>query len=378
MESLEYNIEYSCLHYYAFTIPTTVKQLKLLYSGELDGNNIRASIRQLSQLTKLALYDNVNRSSFPNGETWEQLIQSSLPLLKTFQFCFCFHSYANTLGQIRQTVASFSTPFYLFEKRWFIRCDYDCQFSAVLYSLPFAFTQMPIDVTSFDTSISTLIESGMDETKYESYEKVKTVLFNEKCKMPYRGFLTSHIVRLVLDAALPTSWYFLFINLRHLEFRRHLHMSSTDFAQFLANTPQLQSLTVSILDLSRLTDKFTNNSVCDQLSQRIQSLTISQYYSNSDGLGVVSVRLLSSLVHIFGKTCKHLSLGLAAHPNTVLPILQRMRQLRSLHIRPRPWCRTSHFTATSWIEQPPIKTDVSDFMHASDDYNFYIWFGNRL
>jgi len=154
-------------------------------------------------------------------------------------------------------------------------------------------------------------------------------------------------------------------------------MSSADFAQFLANTPQLQSLTVSILVLSKLTDKFTSNGVCDQLSQRIQSLRISQYYPNSD-LGVVSVRLLSSLVHTFGKTCKHLSLGLAAHPNTVLPILQRMRQLRSLHIRVRPWCRTSDFTAASWIEQPPIKTNVSDFMYASDDCNFYIWFGNRL
>jgi hypothetical protein len=353
--------------------------LKVFYDETNDGSIVRNLLRQLSQLSKLAVYDSGSRSSLPNGETWEKLIQSSLPLLKTFQFCFSSHRYDTTLNDINQAVASFSTPFYLFEKRWFIRCDYDSRYSAMgtIYSLPFAFAEMPINVTSFDTSMSTLIGSDVDETKYESYEKVKTLLFNEKCQIPYRAFLSSNIVRLVLKNPLPTTWYFLLINLRHLEFRGTLAMPSTDFAYFLANTPQLQSLKLPILILSKLTDKFTNNAVCDQLSHRIKSLTISRYYSNGDSLGIVSVRLLSSLVRIFGKSCEHLSLALAAHPTTVLPILRRMRQLRSLHIGYRSWCRTSETTATSWIEQPPIKTDVSDFMHSPDDYNFYIWFGNR-
>jgi len=44
-----------------------------------------------------------------------------------------------------------------------------------LYSLPFAFAEMPINVTSFDTNMSTLIATDVDDTKYESYEKIKTV-----------------------------------------------------------------------------------------------------------------------------------------------------------------------------------------------------------
>ncbi len=100
-----------------------------------------------------------------------------MPLLKTFQFCFRFYRYGNTLNHIQQAVASFSSPFYLFEKRWFIRCNYDCRYSSMgtLYSLPFAFAEMPINVTSFDTNMSTLIAIDVDDTKYESYDKIKTV-----------------------------------------------------------------------------------------------------------------------------------------------------------------------------------------------------------
>ena len=351
----------------------------MFYEEENDGNALRTSLRQLPQLTKLILYDHGSRSPLPNGRNWEELIQSSLPLLKTFRFCFPFQSYRSTPHDIKDVVASFSTPFYLLEKCWFIRCDVDSRYSVIgtLYSLPFAFAEMPINITSFDTSMSTLIVNDTDEAKYNSYEKVKTLLFNEKCHMPNRSFLASNIVRLVLKTALPTSWHFLLTNLRHVEFRRTLHMPSTDFAQFLTNSPQLQSLTLPILALTKLTDRFTNNTVCDLLSQRIQSLTISQYFSEECDLGDVSVRLLAAVVRVFNKTCKHLSLALSAHPNTVLPILRRMRQLRSLHIRHNPWSRVSDSTATSWLEQPPTEIHISDFMHAANDHHFYIWFGNR-
>jgi hypothetical protein len=343
------------------------------------GDTVRASLRQSSRLTKLALYDNGSHSSLPNGQTWKQLIQSSLPLLKTFQFCFRFHRYGNILNHIQQAIASFSSPFYLFEKRWFIRCDYDCRCSgrAILYSLPFAFAEMPIDVTSFDTSMSTLVASNMDETKYESYEKIKTLIFDENCRMPYQGFLTFNTVRLILKVALPASWYFLLSNLRHLELKNTFDMSSTDFVHFLANMPQLHSLILPISILSKLTGKFKNNTVCDQLSQGIQSLTISHDHLSEGDLGYVSAQDLSCLVRIFGKTCAHLALGLAVHPNSVLPIFQRMQQLRSLHIYYRPRFHRSLNTSTCWLEQTLTKTDVSDFMYTSDNCNFYIWFGHR-
>jgi hypothetical protein len=131
--------------------------------------------------------------------------------------------------------------------------------SGIFYSLPFAFPELPINVSSFDTSISTLIASDMTKTKYESFEKVKTLLFIEKCEILYQDLRTSNIVRLVLKVNLPSKWHFLLVNLRHLECQRGMEMSSTDFTHFLEYIPALQSLTLPISILSKLTDRFTNS-----------------------------------------------------------------------------------------------------------------------
>ncbi|CAF1384626.1 unnamed protein product [Adineta steineri] len=382
LEKLEFTIKYNCFHgRNPVTLPTTLTQLKIFYIEENDGNDIRTCLRQLSQLTKLILYDKGSRSPLPNGKIWEEIIQSCLPFLKIFQFCFPFQSYHSTSNDMKDVIASFSTPFYLFEKSWFIRCDIDCRYSTggTLYSLPFAFKEMPINITSFDTSLSTLNTNDIDKIKYNSYEKVKTLLFNEKCRMPDQGFLSTYVKKLILKTALPTNWYFTLTNLHHVEFRRTLHMTSLDFAQFLLNSPQLHSLILPISVLMKLTDKFTNNTVCDLLSRQIQSLTISRYFSDEYELGDVSVRLLTSLVRIFNKSCKHLSLAISANPNTILPILRRMKQLRSLHIRYNPWSRSSiNNNPVSWIEHAPTIIHNSDFIHVTDDCHYYIWFGSQL
>ncbi|CAF1468399.1 unnamed protein product, partial [Rotaria sordida] len=155
-------------------------------------------------------------------------------------------------------------------------------------------------------------------------------------------------------------------------------MSATDFAHFLTNAPQLQSLTLLISVLIKLTDSFTNKAVCDQLSQRIQSLTISDCLSNHDyGQNMEPIHILSNIVRIFGNTCEHLSLNLATIPQTVLPILGNMRQLHSLHIHYPSWRCKSYIPTTYWFQQSTSETDVSDIIYTPDDLNFYIWFGKR-
>ncbi|CAF3933453.1 unnamed protein product [Rotaria sordida] len=380
LKTLEYTIKYSCHADCILTLPKTLKQLKLFYNEAKDGNALQISLSQMSQLTKLALYDNGNYSLLPDGGKWEKLIKSSLPLLKTFQFCFYFLCYRNSLNDVNQAMSSFSTTFYLVEKCWFIRCDSDNQYSVLgaFYTMPFAFAEMRVDINSCDMSTSTLTANNVDVRKYESYEKVETLMFNEICQMPCQGFLTFNIVRLILNTDLPTSWYFLLNNLHHLEFRRNVHMSATDFAHFLTNAPQLQSLTLLISVLIKLTDSFTNKAVCDQLSQRIQSLTISDCLSNHDyGQNMEPIHILSNIVRIFGNTCEHLSLNLATIPQTVLPILGNMRQLHSLHIHYPSWRCKSYIPTTYWFQQSTSETDVSDIIYTPDDLNFYIWFGKR-
>jgi hypothetical protein len=158
----------------------------------------------------------------------------------------------------------------------------------------------------------------------------------------------------------------------------YIQITSTEFVPLLLNTPQLRSLKLTIVNLIKLTDRFTNNVVCDHLSQQIQSLVISEYFTNGQELGVVTVRQLSILVRIFGKNVQHFSLAVSAHSNSVLPILRRMRQFRSLHIRFSAWSRTSRDTATCWLQQPLPGITMSDFVQVTNDNEFYVWFGNAL
>jgi hypothetical protein len=363
-------------------LPTALTRLKIFYEDGRDGNPVRTLLKQMSQLTTLALYDNARYSSMPNGKSWEELIISSIPLLHTFQFYFPFENYLNSSDDWNQTIASFSTPFYLVEKRWFIRSDRNPKglFMGALYSLPFAFSHLPINTCSFDTSISTLPAIDCNETKSNYYTKVKTLVFNRECEEPHIGFLTYNIRHLILKVSLPTSWNYLLTELRHLTIGSGVEISSTNFEHILERTPNLQSLTISTNKLKIVTDNFKNQIICQQLSQRIQSLIVTHYYYDAPSLGIVSVRFLNSLVRVFSKNCQHLSLALTAHPNTVCPILRRMRQLRSLHIQWRLGSVDLDNPAPFWLHHHPQSTDpiTADFVHSNDKRHLSVWFGNRF
>ncbi|CAF0898334.1 unnamed protein product [Rotaria sordida] len=379
LKILEYTINYMCHYNCILTLPETLQQLKLFYNETRDGKDLRISLCKMSQLNKLALYDQGYYSPLPDGRKWEELIKLSLPLLKTFQFCFHFVCYPNESYDTNQAMASFSTSFYTEEKCWFVRCDSNYLYAAegVIYTLPFAFSQMRIDIKSYDMSVSTLVTNNIDTTKYDSYDRIHTLLFSTTCEIPHRNFLISNIVRLVLKDDLPRSWYSLLKNLRYLEFQQYVCMSTNDFADFLEYAVQLQSLTLLTPALIQLTDSFKNKIVCDQLSKRIQSLTISDCLSDSNSYqALTNPDLLSNIVSIFRKTCKHLSLNLVSFPKTTRPIFRNMQQLHSLHIYYPTWRDKSYNTAITWFQQCVYDIDASDFIYTPDDANFYVWIKN--
>ncbi|CAF2928456.1 unnamed protein product, partial [Rotaria sp. Silwood2] len=376
LKILEYNINYMCHYNYILTLPKILQQLKLFYNETRDGNNLRISLQEMSQLTKLALYDQGYYSPLPDGRRWEEFIKLSLPLLKTFQFCFHFVRYPNESYDINQAMALFSSSFYVEEKRWFVRCDFNHQSSeeGVIYTLPFAFSQMRIDIKSCDMSISTLVTDNIDRRNYDSYDRIQILLFSTKCEMPHQDFLLSNIVRLVLKDNLPRSWYSSLKNLRHLEFQQHICMSTKDFADFLEYATQLESLTLSTFVLIQVTDFFKNKNVCDQLYKRIQSLTLSDCLSDTSGCQRLTYpELLSYIVSIFCDACKHLSLNLLSFPKTTVPIFQNMQQLRSLHIYYPTWRDKSYKSAITWFQQCVYEIDASDCIYTPDDANFYVW-----
>jgi hypothetical protein len=131
--------------------------LKVFFTRSGDNEIVRASLSHLSELHSLSVYDSAWENPPPNGQIWEKLINSSMPLLKKFEFCFKFWRDFSLSTDINRIVSTFSTPFYLEEKSWFIQCDaHHQQFSiAILYSLPYVFENFEIITHSFDESITT-------------------------------------------------------------------------------------------------------------------------------------------------------------------------------------------------------------------------------
>jgi hypothetical protein len=155
-------------------------------------------------------------------------------------------------------------------------------------------------------------------------------------------------------------------------------MSSVDFDTLLQHSPNLQSLTISSEKLKRMTDGYKNQIICQKLSQQILSLSISHHYMDLPNLGIVSVRALSALARIFAPKCQHLSLAVIAHPNTVQPILRRMKQLRSLHIEWRHLSFGSTDPVAAWLHEQPTDPRSVNYVHTTDNRHLFIWFGNRF
>jgi hypothetical protein len=349
-----------------------LKQLKLFYKEEEFGDTVRTSLRSLSELTKLSLYNNGNDSTWPNGQIRAKLIQESLPLLTTFQFCFLLPSHGTTLGNINAVVASFSTPFYVIAKGWFIQCDYthDNHDGGTVYSLPFAFAMMPINVHSFNTRMQTLPIRYLGETNSDAYAKVNTLVFNERCEPPNHNFAASNIIRLVLNDTLTANWFHLLTKLSRLEIENDVIPSATHFADLLTSAPQLQFLTLPTRELEKLTDNFMNNVICRHLSRQIRSLTLSVRPFDRFNIDAVPAQFLSPIIRIFGEKLEHLSLCIIDHPKDVLPILRRMQQLRSLCIDLNPWCIRSTSMAKYWFEEQSTARVGLNFVHIADKTNY--------
>lgn len=239
MHCLEYTLDYECHSNHTLLLPTTLKHLEIFYNERRDGYDLRTSLRQMPQLTKLSVCDDTNHNPIPHGEIWKKLIRSSLPLLKNFQFYFTFDYYPEISDNINEIIASFSTPFYLLEKRWFIRCHSytNHKLQGVLYSIPFAFSRMLINVPSLDSDMSIASHSNL-------YTKMKTLLLHEKCSVPNLNVFKPNIEQLFIRNNFTKDWFPLLTNLRHLEIGPSVELSFIEFTCLLTNIPRLQSLAI--------------------------------------------------------------------------------------------------------------------------------------
>jgi hypothetical protein len=352
--------------------PRSLKQLKVVFDEKEHGNFIRKLIFQLSNLICLKICVKNDFSPSPDGQIWEELIRSSLLSLEKFQFYFIFKLPAD----IDAVIASFSSPFYLYERSWFMRCDTSVQTtSGCLYSLPFVFEYFAIQTYSFDTSVTTLLTDN--NRNKNMYTNVKTLIFNYTCSEPHPTLKPDHIDRFILNASfLPDTWLPILTQLRHLSIGSKVIMSSNSFIRLLENTTKLYHLAIEIDNLISLTDEWNNLVACNLLSNKIRRLDLDPKRNVlSKSKHFIKSKDLQNIVLIFGIHCEHLTIYLESHHIIETFILPYMKNLCSLNVS-GIFDRFGRTFVMNSVEQWRISGNNSNCITANW-HGFQIWFDNK-
>ena len=308
-------------------------------------------ISSLTNLITLKICVEHKFPSLPNGQVWEKLIRSFLLSLKKFDFYFTFNLPLN----INDIIASFSTRFYLYEKRWFIRCDYHRKTGAAcLYSLPCILKSFSIRTYSFETCRTTFVLNLKC-----TYKHARTLILNYNWAERHSTFRPHQINHLILNTSfLSHTWLPILTHLRHLSIGFGIQMNADSVRQLLEYTANLYHLTIQIDSLIFLTDEWKNQIICNLLSSKIQRLDLNpqnQSFSNP-----ITSKDLQHIVRIFGVNCKHLTIYLESYQLIETFILPNMTNLRSLNVSGvfkrasrtfvmnsvEQWKRSNHITAS--------------------------------
>ena len=351
LTNLEYTKADSCCYQADSLFPFTLKRLKINFSNYIDADSMKRSCKHLSQLTTLEICQKERGDVTPNGQIWEELLRSTLPLLKHFRFCFQFYYDSSPPDEIKQIVKSFSTLFYILEHNWFIRCDFNesenRRCNAVLYSLPYTFDQFTIVTDCFDKSLSTLPTNDKNKLNRNMYQNVKTLIFRNDL-LPDENFNRIQIINLYMyNYAHLAEWTHSLTALRHLEISFQTKMWSKNFGRLLENLPHLQSLSVEKSLLKGMTKNWSNTIICNRLSTMIRSLKLRFQYSHS------ITDDLHEIARIFGTNCEHLSIHCPMSTKEIVFIFQNMPQLHSLNVQIIPLTDTPNLIRRRRVTSPP-------------------------
>jgi hypothetical protein len=159
---------------------------------------------------------NFHRSSksppiYMNGNRWENIIINHLPKLKTFQLKMNtqYWSNYNKKDEVDKLLMSFSSHFWIRERRWFVRCDWNPNPNSgylCLYTLPYAFD----DFNTHGASIRSKSTSP-DENDYWLYDHVRNLdchylLSNNSALTRARFSNISHLsIDLPFDESIPSA-----------------------------------------------------------------------------------------------------------------------------------------------------------------------------
>ncbi|CAF1427841.1 unnamed protein product [Rotaria sordida] len=340
---------------------------------DTDYSLILDSLVHLSQLITLEIYE-MRVGKVPlNGQRWEDLIRSSFPLLKTFKFYFIFRSL--TSQGLKRLVVSYSTPFYIKEKQWFVYCNIFANSKnnrygklSIFYTLPYPMETLTIYKNSFKKTISNLPINN----HFNIYANIKTLIF-ENYITPNHNFNKTKIINLVINTQFESIyWLHALTKLEQLHIDHFGFISMEQFQILLDNTPYLYSLSLRKSHLKRLTDNWNDVHICNHLSQKIRVLKLHSY---KNLLECLNRHELERILPIFETKCEYLSLGIQTTTNTIDYILSQMSVLNYLHVFVREKLRLpiAKTLTMEWLEKQQTQFNHSNCIIINNIHGNYFW-----
>ncbi|CAF2741970.1 unnamed protein product [Rotaria sp. Silwood2] len=387
LETIKYTMAGRCTENKLLVWSCALKHLKIIYEDYRDCALIQPSLTNLSQLVDLEVYQKEPGGPFPYGETWAQMISASVPSLKNFKFVFQILCRDHQLNQLRQVMASFSTPFYTLEKNSFVRFNvsgqheipmHDVEYGTynsdmrhvILYTVPFSFEVFTVFKTFSKTKTLDWPKNDIDYRSINMRTNINTLLV-KSYSVPDPMLDGSSVINLIIHTSFDAlAWTHILTKLRHIAIGDGASLCLEDFNILLDTAPHLCSLAVKKSTLKALTNNWTDICICRHLSRKIRSLTFS---SNRNSSQFFEKNELEKILPIFSSQCQHLSLGVHSHSNTIDFILRKMQHLISLHVHIQ---RKSVPSITiEWLEQQNTRFNRTNCIIKNARQDHYFWLG---
>ena len=260
--------------------PASLKQL-ILINFRPTRNDLTDFLRNLSNLERFTL-DCSGDETIVDASRWQQLITSSLPSLRTFQFKLKTYNPLK-IDVVLRIFQQFQTDFWLEEHQWHTECCAQ-NYSTMIYTIPYSteFTQIPLQSTRH---CNPLIDH------FQTFRNVNTLVARDNDVLEHRDYYFPNITSLILldlskiindedERRLIDSMSNLMnlSNLKHLEIPLDCRTDRPYLLfQILRLAPQLSSLCTKGCFYESITDRRDCYRYLDEMNPK---LNLSEYCSH--------------------------------------------------------------------------------------------------
>ncbi|CAF1304756.1 unnamed protein product [Didymodactylos carnosus] len=335
-------------------------------------------LRQFPRLQQLILRTDHDRDLF-DGQKWEQLISTGLPMLKKLQFkC----SSSNVCGTInaRQVLCSFKTDFWLLKHKWFIAFNYDNDNAENIYTVPYPDKEHNLNLSPSMAFMSTLLSSNNTTTERSKrngiYRNVKELILLPSTSVTEAsrlGCYYNNVESLTfLDRNMTIKTHDLtelihFLPIKHLTVQYRIVPQL--FLKLLKGCTNLSSLTIAASALMSATNDFNDQQICVQLNKKIKK------YNIINSFNACYINNVEQFCQIFSNV-EQLRVNVSSVDDFLI-VVKQMKQLSFAKIQcyDKNMFSTSENDISLWIRQHALL--AKDFQWKADTQNFLYFFDRR-